>query len=104
MLIIGVHNEESFQSIKNQIYNISSDEDKQTIWGHDHYPLPERARLSYKITDIDGIEVKRFSHFIFNVNYELYNVYYENKYWTTLPMECTLYVSHERVYNLHKFE
>ena len=102
MLIISVHDEESFQSVKKQLYSISSDEDRKTLWSHDHYPLPERTGLNYKIIDIDCVEVKGFSHFIFTALYYLHNVYYENKYWTTLPMQCTIYVKDGRAYNLHK--
>lgn len=101
MLIISVHDEETFQAVKNLLYDISSNERKK-IWTYNHYPLIERAGLEYKITDIDCVEVKGFSHFIFNIDYELYNVLYENKYWDTLPMQCTIYIKDSKVYNMHR--
>lgn len=100
MLIIGVHDEVSFQSVKKQLYPISSQEDRKSLWSHEHYPLPERAGLDYNVTDIDCIKVKGFSHFAFNVNYEIYNVYYDNQYWTALPMQCSICVNSGSVYEM----
>lgn len=99
MLIIGVHDEASFQSVKKELYPIASEEDRKTLWNHDYYPLSERVRLDYKITDIDCIEVKGFSHFIFDVHYDLYNVIYDNRYWHTLPMETTITIRSGKKYD-----
>ena len=91
--ISTIRDEESYQRVKKNIYRISSDEVRNTVFAKDHYEGPNYSPFTYTVNYVKCIEIKGFDHFIFAVNFTV-------KDWRTV--ESLIYVDNGRIYNSHR--
>lgn len=91
--ILTIHNEESYQRVKKNIYKISSEEVRNTVFKSDSYNGNGVMPIEYFINEIKCEEIKGFNHFIF---YERFTVIG----WKTV--ESLVYIKDGVVYDTHR--
>ncbi len=72
MEINKIYNNESYQEVKSRIYNISSDDVKNTLFKSDSYPMDDRYPINYEIHSVSSDYVG-FNNYIVYIDFTANN-------------------------------
>jgi hypothetical protein len=72
MEINKIYNDESYQEVKSKIYDISSDDVKNTLFKSDNYPLDDRNPINYEIHSVKSDYIG-FNNYIVYIDFTANN-------------------------------
>ncbi|MCT4606222.1 MAG: hypothetical protein N4A64_09000 [Marinisporobacter sp.] len=79
--IVTIHDEESFQRVKNEIYDIVSPEVRKVLFDKGKYEGGSYSPITYKVNSVRGY-IKGCNHYIFKINWT------SNGYYTINSVIC----------------